>query len=552
MKFDKMPNGWRHRPWTRLFTTAEGVLRQRLGPTEIILAAPLLVVAAYMRLSHLVYLYADVEGLRISIDRPLPPPPIDAASGGLFLAFAGAIADNGYILPATLANYTDGGIPFAYPPLSFLLEAVLVHMLGVPDHIAVNALPPVIALLAVPFFYILTRVLGLPLWARLLALFVFATAQGAFSQQIEPEGLAEATGTLTLIWLAIGLKQVHDNPEPSWRHLITGAALGSCVMASPGSAYGSAAMCVGFAAWQIVSRRGARQEAMVGMVLIAAAGLAASAPYLVPVVVNHGPDAFLEPFASEHGSLVPRITAAAQTFLRLVVSGGHELFILDAAVAVGLAHELIKRRWWMAVWFAGLLVIPREGAWMAAIPGCLLAGIGINWLISMWFERLLGDGRRVEAFGVAAALIVLAVVGINEARDVGIREASRQRAPAAFVDVLTRSASTLPRNAKVITLVNEDWSPLLLRRDVLNMIYGSEWQPEERKAVKSFRSEVDECDDFECVQSLAQEKFGYRGMYFVATGERLSELCSEPAAHGECGDVEIVESGEGMVVGRFD
>ena len=79
---------------------------------------------------------------------------------------------------------------------------------------------------------------------------------------------------------------------------------------------------------------------------------------------------------------------------------------------------------------------------MAAIPGCLLAGIGINWLISMWFGRLLGDGRRVEAFGVAAALIVLAVVGINEARDVGIREASRQRAPAAFVDVLTRSAST--------------------------------------------------------------------------------------------------------------
>ena len=186
---------------------------------------------------------------------------------------------------------------------------------------------------------------------------------------------------------------------------------------------------------------------------------------------------------------------------------------------------------------------------MAAIPGCLLAGIGINWLISMWFERLLGDGRRVEAFGVAAALIVLAVVGINEARDVGIREASRQRAPAAFVDVLTRSASTLPRNAKVITLVNEDWSPLLLRRDVLNMIYGSEWQPEERKAVRVF--EVRLTATFECVQSLAQEKFEYRGMYFVATGERLSELCSEPAAHGECGDVEIVESGEGMVVGRF-
>ena len=132
MKFDKMPNGCRHRPWTRLFTTAERVLRQRLGPTEIVIAAALLVVAAYMRLSHLVYLYADVEGLRISIDRPLPPPPIDEASGGLFLAFAGAIADNGYILPATLANYTDGGIPFAYPPLSFLLEAVLVHILGVP------------------------------------------------------------------------------------------------------------------------------------------------------------------------------------------------------------------------------------------------------------------------------------------------------------------------------------------------------------------------------------------------------------------------------------
>ena len=551
MKFDKTPNGWRHLPWTRLFTTAEGVLRKRLGPTEIVLAAALLVVAAYMRLSHLVYLYADVEGLRISIDRPFPPPPIDTASGGLFLAFAGAIADNGYILPTTLPNYTDGGIPFAYPPLSFLLEAVLVHMLSVPDHIAVNALPPVIALLAVPSFYMLTRVLGLPLGARLLALFVFATARVAFSPQIEPEGLAEAAGTLSLVWLAIGLKHVYDNPKPGWRHLLAGAALGICVMASPGSAYGSAAMCLGFAAWQIASCHGLRREAMTGMTVIAVAGVATSAPYIIPVLVNHGPDAFIEPFANENGSLVFRIIDVAQTLSRLAISGSRELFLLNAAVAVGLTHELIKRRWWMAVWFAGLLVIPREGSWMAAIPGCLLAGIGINWLISMWFGRLLKDGRRVEAFGVAAALVVLAAVGINEARDVGIREASRQRAPVAFVDVLNRSASTLPRNAKVITLVEEDWSPLLLRRDVLNMIYGSEWQPGEREAIKAFRAELNECDNFECVRSLAHKKFGYRDMYFVATDDRVAELCGEPTVDGQCSDVEVIESGEGLVVGKF-
>ena len=45
--------------------------------------------------------------------------PYPALGGGLFLSMAEALVENGHALPARVAGYTPGGIPFAYPPLAF-------------------------------------------------------------------------------------------------------------------------------------------------------------------------------------------------------------------------------------------------------------------------------------------------------------------------------------------------------------------------------------------------------------------------------------------------
>ena len=99
--------------------------------------------------------------------------------GGLFLEFANQIAKNKYLLPHTIPFYTDGGIPFAYPPLPFYFEAILVYGIGLPKFLVVNILPPIIACLTIPSFYLLTRVYGLKIWSRLFALLAFAIIPNA-------------------------------------------------------------------------------------------------------------------------------------------------------------------------------------------------------------------------------------------------------------------------------------------------------------------------------------------------------------------------------------
>lgn len=527
--------------------TVEGTFVKKHGPERTRVAIAVLVTlavitATVVRLSHLPFVRLEY-------------PIIDEAAGGLFLAFASEIADNGFRLPASIPYYTDGGIPFAYPPLGLYVEAVLVYRLGIPDYIVVNVLPPLITLLTVPSFYLLTGVLGLKSETRLMALFVFAIAGTAFSAQIEAAGLAEAAGTLTLIWLAIGLSKVGNGSSLSWWHILTGVSLGLCVMASPGSAYASAVLCMLFTGWQMCFGSGARSQTLKEMMVVAATGFLVSAIYVIPTLANHGPGIFLGPFANQHGSPGHWILDSARALLQFsVLWSPREGFFLNAVVAFGLLHEVTRRRWWLVVWLGVWLTIPREGDWLAAIPGCILAGIGIRWLLSICIERWPRRQWRFETFYPAVAVILLLMVfGLSAALFEVQREVKRTRAPAGFVEVLTRSSSTLPEDAKVITLVgDEDWSPFLTKRDVLNMRFGAEWQPSEEGIITGFNDDVEGCLDLGCVYSLAWERFGYQELYFIATKERLYELCGGTLDVGACYDVDIIESGDGAVVGKFD
>ena len=517
------------------------LLKRRLTiPTSIAVAA-ILLVATLARLSHLLFIQMD---LLIT----------GSGSGGLFLAFAGAIADNGYRLPPILPHYTDGGIPFAYPPLSFHLEAILVYALGLPSHLVVNGLPPLLSLAGVASFHILTGALNLRPVVRLLALFVFAISEAAVSPHLGAGGLAEAMGTLTLIWMAIGLAWTNAHRGVERWHFLAGAALGLCVTASPGSAYGSIVLFALYAGWQIVSGRGATGRTLASLLLISLVGFVVSAFYTVPVLVNHGFSVLIETFANEHGSPTTMARHLVSEIAQFTVLWNlKQGFFVNAAVALGMLHELVRRRWLMAVWLLAWLIIPREGGWMAAIPASILAGVGIRWVFSFWLQKLSTDGQSKEAVALATAgMVCFVTLGLAGAGYMVAQEVDREYAPEGFVDVLARTSSTLPEEAKVITLMGgEDWSPFLIQRDVLNMRYGAEWQPGEEEIIESFEDTLEECRNFGCVYSLAVDRFGYTELYFIARDEILLDLCKIETVADECQDVEIVNLGDGVVVGKL-
>jgi len=85
--------------------------------------------------------------------------PFPALGGGLFLAMAEAVAENGYALPARVPGYTPGGIPFAYPPLGFYLLAPLLDT-GVSPLALARVLPGVFRIVALMPTYALGRALS--------------------------------------------------------------------------------------------------------------------------------------------------------------------------------------------------------------------------------------------------------------------------------------------------------------------------------------------------------------------------------------------------------
>ena len=496
-------------------------------------AAPYLVVAtmcvgALVRLAHLPFSIADTR------------------SGGLFLAFAHEIAGNYYLLPATIPHYTDGGLPFAYPPLAFYLEAVLAYGVGIPEHIVVHVLPPVIAVLSLPFFHVLTGVMRLRLDVRLLSLFVFAVSWAAFEHQVEAGGLAEATGTLTLIWLATAFARVKGVPDTPGRwHVLAGAALGVCIMASPGSAYASIALAAIFSAWHVAATRNFR-----GIAVVAVVCMLVSLPYSIPVLLHHGPAIIAGPFASQHGGnwLLGSVTRLLSFS---VLWSPQQAFAAKVAAAAGIAHEILKRRWWTVVWLTVCLFVPREGSWLASIPASILAGVGIAWLVRVWLDLMLSAGRRMAAIApVVLALVALVVLGISAAGYKVHQEANAgSRTPDGFRETLTASASVLPADAMVLTLVDsEDWSPFLMQRTVLNMPYGAEWQPSELTTIEGFQTDVRGCESLKCVHSVAAAHFGYEELYVVTGKDRLFELCVRLR---DCDNFEVVLETAHTVVGAF-
>ena len=214
-------------------------LRSLLANSQFLVVCIILLGAA-IRLAHLAF-----------VDITLP-----FRSGGLFAEFSQQILAHNYLLPSRIPFYTDGGIPFAYPPLPFYVEAACLDIFSLPEFIVANLLPPFIAVLTLPSFYFLTQALGLSGRTRLAALVAFATMPAAFVEQIESAGLGEAFGSLALIWLAISLAWAHKRDTVA-NYGLVGLVWAICVVASPATAYASVPTILIFAIVQLARAGGA-------------------------------------------------------------------------------------------------------------------------------------------------------------------------------------------------------------------------------------------------------------------------------------------------------
>ena len=441
--------------------------------------------------------------------------------GGLFIAFADEITSHSFQLPVNIPYYSSGGIPYAYPPLGFYVEAGLLRIFPGQIFALASLLPPLVSVLALGlaarFFY---RWAGGWNFRSISALAAYALLPNAFYNQIDAAGLAESFGSLALV-IYFELISAYQQNRSLKSALYAGLGLALCVLSSPGSAIGAAFVSLALVVDTLISLRWTdKLDPYQQLFVIGSTGLAVSAPYWLTVVLNHGLSIFLTPVGMQYeesgqASVLGKLQGSWFTYGVLQQDG---VYFWSIAILLGIGWLLWQRRFFLPFAFLVLFSIPRENAWVTAFPAALLVAHGVVDVLVPTVKSMSVSTLRIRtgimwaAFGlISLSLIMQAFELVNlQMRD------ENWKLKATQVEALRRAHEIVPAAAQVIVLGNgglREWAPYLLQREVLNTEFGLEWQPAEYRQIVAANQRLNEAENWqeaaEAVRSLTNAKQVY-------------------------------------------
>lgn len=504
-----------------------------------LLLAFILLLGCAIRMIHLVF---------VGLHRPF-------GSAGLYMEFAHQIITHNYALPDWIPFYTDGGIPFAYPPIPFYVAAVLLDIFSIPEIAVANLLPACIAILTLPSFYILIRELDISPWAQVVAMLAFATMPTAFQEQIATQGLAEGFGTLSLIWLAITLVRCYKH-DTVVSYVGAGLLWAISILASPGSAYASVPTIIilviarfSMSNWRLSLRT-------VGLFLMTALiTFILTSPYWGTVINNHGIQVFTTSFSAQHNGWFIPIEDLVKRVLYFRISKTQFPTVWDMFIFLGVISALSDRRYALLAWLIALLYIPRESGWLVSVPAAILAGLGATEIFGPIVVKLIHTypsriGRAAIASGFILYLSLYVISNpIMTLKNMGGFEVN----PIHFVEdekIIATSwiRDNIPTEAKFILIGPFlEWTPHLMRRTVLNIPFGAEWEPEELDKIRELNQRLEECTDFNCIQQSIKTTTGYDETYLLLDNKRRKELAC--ASEGSKTTLKVIWHNDKATVG---
>ena len=499
----------------------------KIRTPKISLVIPgLIVVGAVIRIAHL---------FSISFTTPFH-------LGGLFYEFSLQIIQHNFALPETIPYYSLGGIPFAYPPLGFYLQAIVMKLFAPPPFLSVNLLPPLITVFTLPAFYWMIKAQTDDNRLRVAGLFVYALMPSAFVNQIEGAGLPEACGTLTLLLFLGWLFRYERDPRPVTA-VWAGLFLGLSVLSSPGSAYGGAIFSVLFFLKfliQDLKRHTLRNSAwllMTGMI-----GLLVSSPYWLTIIQYHEFGGLMTAFLGQQdaSSFINQvrymITFKPADMLTFIGDEGIYGFLFDWLAFAGLIWALLNQQKFQVLIFFAFWIIPREGSWLVAIPAAWLAATGIIQIVLPLFQKAFlpraPSLRLPLAPGILAMILVILAVAGAVISVYDLENQTDMNISAAAIETLQQERQIIPADAHVLIVGNpalREWAPALLEREVLNCEFGLEWQPAELKQVYLINNAL-------VMENLGEAMsviHGYSGddrLWLVGEPEKITQLTEDTDA----------------------
>lgn len=458
--------------------------------------------------------------------------------GGLFYEFSRQIILNHFSLPAIIPYYSLGGIPFDYPPLAFYVQAIVMRLFSPSPFIIVNVLPPLITIFSLPAFYWMVKAQTSDDRLIIAALFAYALMPAAFVNQIEGAGLAEACGTLTLLFFLGWLFRFEKNPRPI-PAILAGVFLGLSVLSSPGSAYGGAIIAFLFFCkhlLQDLKEKNFKKSAW--LVLTGLTGILISAPYWITIFQRHELGGFTSAFISQQdaSALLNQvrylITFKPADMITFVSDEGVYGFLFDWLIFAGLIWAILNKQVFQVIIFLAVWLIPREGSWLVAIPAAWLAALGIVYLVFPIIQKAfsaMGVNKRPPlAPGLLTIILVLLMIGNAVFSLTDLKNQSELQISPEVIENAEQARQVIPAGAHILIAGNgalREWAPALLEREVLNCEFGLEWQPDELKKVNLINDALADNDLAGAIQ-VARDYSGDTNFWLVGDPGLFDDLVS--------------------------
>ncbi|MBG0787451.1 MAG: hypothetical protein H0S79_20360, partial [Anaerolineaceae bacterium] len=441
--------------------------------------------------------------------------------GGLYLEFSRQIFLNHYALPTTIPYYSLGGLPFAYPPLPFYIEAFLVFTLGLPRFLVTNALPPLVSVLALVAFFRLSKKIIQNPTIQLLALTLYAILPLSFMDQVEAAGLAESFGSLFIILLLDAFWDFSHSPSDKKKRFLTAVIWALCITAAPASAYVSVFIFFSFLLKLLWQEKGRIKQLLLNILLLGGTAVILSSVYWGVVLWKHGLSFFVESFAGQHTGYINFLLNALLSIHQFTQAPIAALFPL---LFIFTLCVLIYFRQYSALLLLVLAsLVPRE-LWIMGIIGVVFLGYALDLMVQKREARELPPKKKWLPYAILLSLVVI-LAAVDSLHFCLSRELITPDT------ILSKDQITLledidainPTQADLIVVGGEtffEWAPYLSETTVLNEWYGTEFAPEKAWLVP-FNESLKACPDLQCINQLITANFNQSALVLIDSNALL-------------------------------
>lgn len=401
--------------------------------------------------------------------------------GGMFYVMLRDLVASHFLLPA-FTSYNNLHIPYVYPPFPFYIGGGL-SVLGVSILDVLRWLPPLVSVLSIFAFYLLSELILESKTKAVLAAMAYALMPRSFSWYVMGGGLSRSFGVFFLLLTCAAAWRLFQQQQQKYVFLTAGFGAG-VVLSHPEMALHAMTACVLIWLFKGRSLRSLKDAvaAAVGVVVL-------TAPWWIAVLTRHG-----------FGPISSVLSTGAQQGLPNVswfVFGFSEERFIPLFTLLGLAGfalQIMRRDWFLPIWLILPFVVEQRSAPAAAVfPLAILAGIGLSDLVIsplltiLHRDNFVGTNLSVAMAHSLTVRLVLGFVILYALFDALVYDISLTHYVYSSQDVVAMQwirSHTSPSSRFIVLTGRQDpfadpsveWFPAFSERMSLNTIQGREWQ----------------------------------------------------------------------------